>query len=521
MAEQQRRRSFEDVLNDSLTQWTKKFERALEEQREVIGREAELRSSEIERATLEHLGVIEETVAARSAELEQAAREQRDAFEEGVAGRSNALDAVGAHQAETIVKVATDALHELEQKATAAVGESATSFGEFADKRLAELEDSLRAKLEDLRREMIDETHRVRDTASEQLDETRSLVTSELRRLEEQAAATQNEIRRVAAQETTAFDNLARERVAELQDALSTQTELLVDFTRMHGLTSTQLDDARAFAAETIDRLSKLDEEVASQIRTNEEGAAAAVAALEESAAAAVAGLEESGAASVEGLKKTSATELNSIQQRAIALEELAQKHIAEIQRVGTDLLSLETSTADSLREFERQLEGRRAEIETLVDDRMAGLTQQVREAEGAAVRRITELGENADDKAHALDARLRQATDERSKELEAHAEELTQVLEERLAQAMREASAARASDGSMTKVVELVAAVQVALDQIVGRVEVLEAIADGSARRASTRYARESTLEAVESTRGGAESTREIASTPDLRWEE
>ena len=51
--QRQRRRSFDDVLKDALTQWTKRFERALEEQRRELGREAEERVSKMDRATLD------------------------------------------------------------------------------------------------------------------------------------------------------------------------------------------------------------------------------------------------------------------------------------------------------------------------------------------------------------------------------------------------------------------------------------------------------------------------------------
>ena len=182
------------------------------------------------------------------------------------------------------------------------VADGSTAFDEFAQKRLDELEDTLRAKLEGFRRELIDETHRVRDASEEQLNETRVLVTSETRRIEEQAAASQDEMRRVTAEETGTFDKLARERIVELQDALRSQTELLDDFTRMHGSTSTQLDEVRTFTKETMERLSKLDSEVKRQLQVNEESVAAAA----------------------ERLKHASATELNSIQQRAMAIDELA-----------------------------------------------------------------------------------------------------------------------------------------------------------------------------------------------------
>jgi hypothetical protein len=539
MAEQQRRRSFDEVLNDSLVQWTKKFERALEQQRQVIGREAEERTADIEGATLEHLGALEQTVAARSAELEQVARQHRDAFDEAMRGRDKELDAVGSGQAEAIVKVANDALRELEEKATSEVrriedettaarddvrrfvAEGSTAFDEFAQKRLDELEDTLRAKLEGFRRELIDETHRVRDASEEQLNETRVLVTSETRRIEEQAAAAQDEMRRANSEEKGTFDKLARERIVELQDALRSQTELLDDFTRMHGSTSRQLDEVRTFTKETMERLSTLDSEVKRQLQVNEQNVAAAA----------------------ERLKHASATELNSIQQRAMAIDEFARKHIAEVERSAERLLGAETSTAEGLREFERQMEDRRAEIETVLEDRVAALRQQVQEADAAVVRRMTELGqraegnaaaletrltEAADERTKELDTRLGRAADERAKELEAFAEEVIQALDARLAQATKDASVASASDGRMKKLVELLAAVQVTLDDVADRVETLEAVAavsDGLNERYHD-------VDVDPQENGGSPApavdhgappapTREVRSTPDLRWDQ
>jgi hypothetical protein len=525
MAEEQpqRRRSFDEVLNDALTQWNKRFERALEEQRQVIGREAENQSDEIERATLEHLGMIEQTVAARAAELAQAAREQRDVFDEVVTGRSKELDTVGEGQAEVIVKVANDALQELEEKATSevrriekeitatrdqvrrSVAEGAKVFEEFAEKRLEELEDILRAKLEGFRRESVEETHRVRDATAEQLNETRSLVTAETRRVEEGASVARDEMRRVAAEEAAAFDKLARERIGELQDALRGQTEMLGEFTRMHESMTQQLDEVRTFAKDTTARMSSLDQKVSSQLRENEESAAAAA----------------------ETLKRTSATELNSIQQRAIALDELARKHIANVERQVGKLFEAETATAEGLREFERQMESRRTEIEremesrrteieremesrrteieTLLDDRTAALTQQVRQAESAVVRRITELGERAEANAEALDRRRARETDERTKELDAFAEAIMQSLDTRIAQVVEEASAAGAQDPRMTKLLQMLAAVQVALDQITDRVVTLEGSAGDADDGADGQVQPRAPL-------------RDPASTPDLR---
>ena len=183
----------------------------------------------------------------------------------------------------------------------------------------------MRAKLEGFRRELIDETHRVRDASEEQINETRLRVTSKTRRIEDQAAASQDEMRRVTAEETGTFDKLARERIVELQDALRSQTELLDDFTRMHGSTSGQLDEVRTFTKEAMQRLSRLESDVTRQLQANEESAAAAA----------------------ERLKHTSATELNSIQQRAMALDELARKHVAAVERSAEKLLGAETSTAE------------------------------------------------------------------------------------------------------------------------------------------------------------------------------
>src|SRR5262249_56838365 len=102
---------------------------------------------------------------------------------------------------------------------------------------------------------------------------------------------------------------------------------------------------------------------------------------------------EESAAAATQALKQASATELNSIQQRAMALKELAEKLTADIERRAEGLLEAESSTAQGLQEFEQQLEARRAEIESLVEDRVGGLGEQVRQAEAGAGERIGGVG--------------------------------------------------------------------------------------------------------------------------------
>jgi hypothetical protein len=234
----------------------------------------------------------------------------------------------------------------------------------------------------------------------------------------------------------------------------------------MHGSTSDKLEEARAFTEETMERLSKLDAGVKRQTRENEENATAAA----------------------ETLKRASATELNSIQQRAMALDELARKHIADVERSVGKLLEAETSTAEGLRDFERQMEGRRAEIETTLDDRTTALTEHVQQAEAAVVRRIRDLSERAADNAQALDTKLGEATNERSKELDAFAERVMQSVDERIAQAVEESSVKSASDPRMTKLVEMIAGAQVALDRVGERVEALEAFAVAATRRRDER---------------------------------
>src|SRR4029450_4366457 len=127
----------------------------------------------------------------------------------------------------------------------------------------------------------------------------------------------------------------------------------------------------------------------------------------------------ESVAGATEKLKHASATEMNSIQQRAMAIDEFARKHIAEVERAAERLLAAETSTAEGLREFERQMESRRAEIERVLEDRVAALRQQVQEADAAVVRRMTELGQRAEGNAQALEKRLAPAAAESDTEVE------------------------------------------------------------------------------------------------------
>jgi DNA repair exonuclease SbcCD ATPase subunit len=335
-------------------------------------------------------------------------------------------------------------------------------------------------------------------------------------------------MRRVTAEEAGTFDKLARERVAELQDALRSQTELLDDFTRMHESSSAQLDEVRTFTNETMERLSKLDREVKRQLQANEESTAAAA----------------------EKLKHASATEMNSIQQRAMAIDEFARKHIAEVERAAERLLAAETSTAEGLREFERQMESRRAEIERVLEDRVATLRQQVQEADAAVVRRMTDLGQRAEGNAQALetrlaraaeerteelDTRLDQAADERAKDLEAYAKKIVQTLDARLARATQEISAASANDGRMKKLVEMLAAAQVGLDQIADRVETLEGIAvaaDPPEERYNGGEERYEEVDAGPPENGASQAprgdgdrrrvpTRNAQSTPDLRWDQ
>src|SRR2546430_4871085 len=149
---------------------------------------------------------------------------------------------------------------------------------------------------------------------------------------------------------------------------------------------------------------------------------------------------------------------------------------MADAERWSDKVLEAETPTAEGLRDCERQMEGRRAEIETILDDRTTALTQHVQQAEAAVVRRIRELGERAADNAQALDTKLGEATSERSKELDAFAEHVMQSVDERIAQAVEEASVASESDPRMTKLVVMIAGAHVAIDRVAGRVEALDA---------------------------------------------
>jgi hypothetical protein len=89
------------------------------------------------------------------------------------------------------------------------------------------------------------------------------------------------------------------------------------------------------------------------------------------------------------------------------------------------------------------------------------------------------------------------------------------------------EASAASATDGRMKKLVELLAAVQVTLDDVADRVETLEAIA-AAGDRPDERY---QDVDVDPQENGGSPApavdgaasrvpTREARSTPDLRWD-
>ena len=62
------------------------------------------------------------------------------------------------------------------------------------------------------------------------------------------------------------------------------------------------------------------------------------------------------------------------------------------------------------------------------------------------------------------------------------------QSLDERIAQAVEDASVGSASDPRMTKLVEMIAGSQVALDRVAERVEALEAFAVAASRRRDER---------------------------------
>jgi hypothetical protein len=148
-------------------------------------------------------------------------------------------------------------------------------------------------------------------------------------------------------------------------------------------------------------------------------------------------------------------------------------------------------------------------------------------------------LAQAAEERTNELDKRLAQAADERTK-LAAFAEEVIQALDSRLARATKEASAASATDGRMKKLIEMLAAAQVGLDQVADRVETLEAIAVAGADNPEERYnGREERHEEVDAgppENGAGQApggdgdgdgaaprvpTRAAQSTPDLRWDQ
>jgi len=475
---EERRRTFDQVLQDSLDQWSKKFERALEQQRQVLGQEVEERAADIERATAAHIEQLKYAATEQSAELEHIAQAQRSAFEEWARARAAELDTVDASRTDAVVQAATDALHELEERAGAEAGRfeeeaavarenmrrtaamEATAFDEFARKRLVELEDTARQKLEALHADLIDDARRARDTTLDELGQTRAVVTSERRQFEAQAAATRDELQRAAAHETATFDDLARRRVEELQHALREQTELLDEFTRVHRSASSQLEGLRSFTAGARDRLAEL------------EGAAARHTEK----------MTATAAASAEEVKQLSTTEVQRIEQRTTAFGQLAGKRYADLDRLSEEIAEFEGSTAERVRELDRHMQSRRAEVHSFVDDRIAALTDHVRRAE-AVTQRVAELDARAEATAHALDVPLAQVAGQKAEFEESTAEWARQL--ERHMQSRRAEVESLVDD----RIAALVQHVRRA-EAVVERIAELEPRAEATARTLDERFA-------------------------------
>lgn len=241
------RSSFDDAIRQRIG--------ALEQQRQLIAREAQRRLAEFERAAIEEREMLEHAAADKTAEIHWVVAEQRGALDRTAAARSAELERAAREERAAFEDVATSEVRSIHAQAAAgrddmrktAVQETA-AFEELAGKRLVELEGALRAQFEALRSELVDEARRIQDTAVERLEQARSLVTSATGRIE-QAAATRDDTRRVADVRPAAFDKVTGQRALELQEAVREHMELLDELNVLHASASEQLDEARALTA--------------------------------------------------------------------------------------------------------------------------------------------------------------------------------------------------------------------------------------------------------------------------------
>jgi hypothetical protein len=228
------RSSFDDAIRERIG--------ALEQQRQLIAREAQRRLAEIERVAIEELEMLEHAASDKAAEIHWVAAEQRGAFERAVTTRSAELERIAREERAAFQEAVTSEVRRIHAQAAATRddmrktgAQEAAAFDELAGERLVELEGALRAQFEGLRGELVDQARRIQDTAVARLDHARSLVTSATDRIEQAAATTGDDSQRLADLQQAAFDKVRSQRALELQETVRDHIRLL--------------DEARALAA--------------------------------------------------------------------------------------------------------------------------------------------------------------------------------------------------------------------------------------------------------------------------------
>ena len=241
------RSSFDDAIRQRVG--------ALEQERQVIAREAQRRLTEIERVAIEELEMLEHAAADKTAEIHWVAAEQRGALDQAAATRSAELERSATAERAAFEDAAASEVRRIRAQAAASrdemrktAAQEAEAFEELAGNRLVELEAALQAQFQALRSELVDEAQRIQGTAVERLDQARSLVTSATGRIE-QSAATLDDTRKLAGVQRAAFDKVTNQQALELQEAVQEHKELLNDLNGLHASASEQLDKARALTA--------------------------------------------------------------------------------------------------------------------------------------------------------------------------------------------------------------------------------------------------------------------------------
>jgi hypothetical protein len=241
------RPSFDDAIRQRVG--------ALEQQRQVIAREAQQRFTEFERVAFEQREMLEHAAADKTAEIHWVAAEQRGALDQAAAALSAELERAATAERSAFEDAATSEVRRIRAQAAASrddvrqtAAQETAAFEELAGKRLVELGHALQAQFQALRGELADEAQRIQDTAVERIDQARSLVTSASRR-DEQAAAAGDDTRRLAHVQRAAFDKVTGQRALELQEAVREHIELLDKLNGLHVSASEALDEARALTA--------------------------------------------------------------------------------------------------------------------------------------------------------------------------------------------------------------------------------------------------------------------------------